>query len=108
MRLEFDNPRGVLKPGMFVDIELPAETATGLLVPDGAIIDSGTRQLVFVETAPGHFETRDVQVAARANGQAAIRQGLKAGETVAISANFLLDSESRLRQAVSGRQPQEQ
>jgi membrane fusion protein, copper/silver efflux system len=102
VRLEFDNPRGALKPGMFVDVELPAETATGLLVPDGAVIDSGTRQLVFVETTTGHFETRDVQVAARADGQAVIRQGLKAGEAVATSANFLLDSESRLRQAAAG------
>jgi len=110
VRLEFPNPRGALKPGMFVNVELGVDSAAGIVVPDSAVLDSGTRQLVFIELSPGRFAARDVSVALRADGQAVIRSGLSAGEHVAVSANFLLDSESRLRNAArtSGRQPQEQ
>ncbi len=99
VRLEFPNPRGALKPGMFVTAELGAESERGLVVPDSAILDTGTRRLVFVEVSPGHFAARDVSVALRADGQAVVRSGLTAGDRVAHSANFLLDSESRLRNA---------
>ena len=104
VRLEFANPRDTLKPGMFVNVALDAPALTGALVPDSAVIDSGTRQLVFVETAPGQYAPRDVVVGGRADGQALVKQGVAVGERVAASANFLLDSESRLRSAVSGRQ----
>ncbi len=99
VRLEFPNPRLALKPGMFVSVELGADAATGVVVPDSAVLDSGTRQVVFVESSPGRFTTREVAVALRADGQAVIRTGLSAGEQVAVSANFLLDSESKLRDA---------
>jgi RND family efflux transporter MFP subunit len=99
VRLEFPNPRGALKPGMFVTAELGAESARGIVVPDSAILDTGTRRLVFVEVSPGQFAARDVSVALRADGQAVVRSGLAAGDRVAQSANFLLDSESRLRDA---------
>ena len=102
LRLEFANPRDALKPGMFVNVELGVDTATGVVVPDSAVIDTGARQVVFVETAPGRFALRDVMVALRADGRAVVTSGLAAGERVAVSANFLLDSESRLRDA-SGR-----
>ncbi len=73
-----------------------------------AVIDSGTRQVVFVETAPGRYVLRDVKVALRADGRAVIASGLAAGERVAVSANFLLDSESRLRDAIGrGGDPRE-
>ena len=99
VRLEFGNPRQALKPGMFVTVELGAESERGIVVPDSAVLDSGTRQLVFVEVSPGQFAARDVSVALRADGQAVVRSGLAAGDRVARSANFLLDSESRLRNA---------
>jgi membrane fusion protein, copper/silver efflux system len=102
VRLEFANPRGALKPGMFVNVELGAAVAEGIVVPDSAILDTGTRQLVFVESGPGRFTAREVEVALRADGKAAVRSGLRAGEQVASSANFLLDSESRLRNAARG------
>ena len=98
VRIEFANPRGVLKPGMYVNVELDAQAATGIVIPDSAILESGTRQVVFVETGPGQYTARDVGVGTRGDGKALIRQGLAAGEAVAVSANFLLDSESRLRQ----------
>jgi Cu(I)/Ag(I) efflux system membrane fusion protein len=102
VRLEFANPRLALKPGMFVNVDLGAASASGLVVPDSAVIDSGTRQIVFVETAPGRFASREVSVALRADGRAVIRSGLSAGDRVAVSANFLLDSESRLRDVGTG------
>ena len=99
VRLEFPNSRGALKPGMFVTVEFGAEAERGIVVPDSAVLDTGTRQLVFVEVSPGQFAARDVSVALRADGQAVVRSGLAAGDRVARSANFLLDSESRLRNA---------
>jgi membrane fusion protein, copper/silver efflux system len=105
VRLEFDNPRLLLKPGMFVNVALEASRVSGVVVPDSAIIDSGTRQVVFVEAGPGQFAPREVQVGPRADGKAVIRSGVSAGERVAVSANFLLDSESRLRGAVTGKTP---
>ncbi len=102
VRLEFANPRGALKPGMFVSVDLGAAFADGIVVPDSAVLDTGTRQLVFIESGPGRFTAREVTVALRADGQAAITSGLGAGEMVASSANFLLDSESRLRDAALG------
>jgi RND family efflux transporter MFP subunit len=98
VRLEFANQRGLLKPGMYVNVELDADAASGVVVPDSAVLESGTRRVVFVETAPGQFVARAVSVGPRGDGQALIREGLAAGERVAVSANFLLDSESRLRQ----------
>lgn len=100
VRLEFPNPRDALKPGMFVTVELGAESEEGIVIPDSAVLDTGTRQLVFVEASPGQFAAREVSVRLRADGQAVVRSGLAVGDRVAISANFLLDSESRLRNAV--------
>jgi len=99
VRLELANPRGALKPGMFLTVELGTDSEAGIVIPDSAVLDSGTRQLVFVESAPGRFEARDVAVGLRADGRAVVRSGLAAGERVASAANFLLDSETRLRNA---------
>ena len=60
VRLELANPSGALKPGMFVNVELGADAADGVVVPDSAILDTGTRQLVYVETGPGRFTAREV------------------------------------------------
>jgi Cu(I)/Ag(I) efflux system membrane fusion protein len=100
VRFEFANPRLRLKPGMFVDVSLDTSAVPGVVVPDSAVMDTGTRQIVFVESGVGHFEPRDVVVGQRADGRVALRSGLRAGERVAVAANFLLDSESRLRGAL--------
>ncbi len=102
VRFEVPNPRLALKPGMFVNVELDARRARGLVIPDSALIDTGTRQVVFVEAAPGQFEPREVTIGPRSAGQVVVRTGLSAGERVAMSATFLLDSESRLRAAIVG------
>jgi RND family efflux transporter MFP subunit len=100
VRFAFPNPRLVLKPGMFVNVEIDAQREPGIIVPESAVIDTGTRQVVFVQTAPGHFEPRDVRVGMRSDGKAVLRAGVREGEQVATAATFLLDSESRLRGAM--------
>jgi RND family efflux transporter MFP subunit len=102
VRIEVPNPELKLNPGLFVNVELKVPLGRRLTVPDSAVLDSGTRQLVFVQEAPGILEPRIVQVGIRTNGLAEILAGLKAGETVASSATFLIDSESQLQAALAG------
>jgi membrane fusion protein, copper/silver efflux system len=107
IRVRFDvaNPAVALKPGMFVDVELLGTVARGVVVPDSAIIETGERQVMFVRATDGTFQPRDVVVGERASGRAVIRNGLRSGEDVAVSANFLLDSESRLKSALASQTP---
>lgn len=100
VRFEFPNPGLVLKPQMHVDVSLALEAFSGVIVPDAALMDTGVRTVVFVEIAPGSFEPRAVSVGVRGEGTAEILSGLREGELVAVKANFLLDSESRLRSAI--------
>jgi Cu(I)/Ag(I) efflux system membrane fusion protein len=101
VRFDFPNPAFALKPAMFANVELDVDSGPGLVIPDSAIIDTGERQVVFVGTSPGRFEPRQVQVGARSGGRAQILSGLSAGDQVVIRANFLLDSESRLRAVIA-------
>jgi Cu(I)/Ag(I) efflux system membrane fusion protein len=98
-RLEFPNPGLALKPGMYVDVTPDLGTREGVVIPDSAVIDTGVRQVVFVQKG-NTFEPRLVRTGERAGGQVAILSGVAAGERVAVRANFLLDSESRLRAAI--------
>jgi RND family efflux transporter MFP subunit len=100
VRFEFPNPGLVLKPQMYVDVSLGLAASAGVVVPDSALMDTGLRTVVFVEIAPGTFEPRVVSVGVRGEGQAEILAGVREGELVAVKANFLLDSESRLRSAI--------
>jgi Cu(I)/Ag(I) efflux system membrane fusion protein len=100
VRFEFDNPGLALKPGMYVDVELDAQAVEGILIPDAAILDTGPRQIIYVMVGEGRYEPRQVKVGLRSDGQAQILSGVKAGEAVVDRANFLLDSESRLRAAI--------
>jgi RND family efflux transporter MFP subunit len=104
VRLELSNLDGHLKPGMFVDVTADLEAADGIAVPEDAVIDTGLRQVVFVELEPGTFEPRDVQVGLRGAGRVVILSGVGEGERVATRANFLLDSESKLRAALQAAQ----
>jgi len=98
-RLEFANPGLALKPGMYVDVTPDLGTRDGVVIPDSAVIDTGVRQMVFVQKGET-FEPRQVRVGERADGLAVVLSGVMAGERVAVRANFLLDSESRLRAAI--------
>jgi multidrug efflux pump subunit AcrA (membrane-fusion protein) len=100
-RLEFPNRGLALKPGMYVDVEPEVEASEGVVIPESAVIDSGLRKVVFVEK-DGTFQPREVNVGSRGEGRAVILSGIEPGERVAVRANFLLDSESRLRAAVAG------
>lgn len=102
VRFEFDNPGQVLKPGMYADVELQGEATDGVLIPDAALMDTGVRKIVYVQTGPGRFEPRLVTVGSRGGGDVRVISGVKAGEAVVTQANFLLDSESRLRYAIAG------
>jgi len=102
VRFEFDNPGLRLKPGMFADVEVRLDSTEGLVVPDTAIIDTGERRIVFVAGDGDTFEPREVTIGVRADGRASVLAGLAEGERVAVRANFLLDSESRLRAAIGG------
>jgi membrane fusion protein, copper/silver efflux system len=105
VRFDFPNPGLALKLDMYVTVELPVQSEEGVIVPDSAIIDTGLRQVVFVNPSEGRFEPRVVKVGIRADGRAQILSGAAAGERVAIKANFLIDSESRLRAAISAGAP---
>lgn len=101
VRFEFPNPSLELKPGMFADVEVALESATGVTVPDSAVMDTGARRMVFIEREKGLFEPRLVEVGMRSGGRALLVSGVGEGEMVVSRANFLLDSESRLRAVIS-------
>lgn len=106
VRVELPNPDGVLRPGLFGDVTLTAaESAAVLTVPRSAVLDSGTRQLVLVQVAPGRFEPRPVVVGQRTGDLIEIREGVREGERVVVSANFLIDAESNLQSALEGMAP---
>ena len=96
-RIALANRGGRLKPGMFANVEVMVKPRTGLVVPADAVVDSGTRQMVFVAQGNGHFEPRTVTVGGRGDGQALIVDGLRENEEVAERATFFLDSESQMR-----------
>ena len=100
VRLELENPAGLLKPDMYVDVLLQQPVGNVVAVPDSAVMNTGTRSVVFVASANG-FEPRDVITGAKVAGFYEIRSGVAAGERVVIDANFLVDSESRLKAAIS-------
>ena len=102
VRIELANPAGLLKPAMYASVELqtPPEGTRTASVPDSAVLDTGTRQIVIVQRGEGLFEPREVKVGTRGNGYIAILDGVKEGETVVVAANFLIDAESNLRAAL--------
>jgi len=101
VRFDFPNPNLTLKPAMYADVSLALTTAEGVVIPDSALIDTGIRQVVFVETSPGTFEPRQVKMGIRGEGKVQLMSGVKEGERVVVRANFLLDSESKLRAALT-------
>jgi Cu(I)/Ag(I) efflux system membrane fusion protein/cobalt-zinc-cadmium efflux system membrane fusion protein len=102
LRLAFPNPDLELKPGMYANVYLnPTVSEATLVVPQEAVIDSGTRKLVFVALGNGRYQPREVIVGVEGdNNHYQILEGLREGEEVVISAQFMLDSESRLREAI--------
>ena len=102
VRLETENGDGALKPGMYATVEIDVPLGDLVAIPEDAVIDTGERRVVFVEVAEGHYQPREVVLGRRAEGNYEVRSGLAPGERVVVSAQFLLDSESRLRAASGG------
>lgn len=102
VRLEVPNEDGRLKPGMYGSVAIPVDLGEQLVIDDSAVLDTGTRQLVFVEQGEGRFEPREIGLGARGQGWVVVHHGLEPGERVVTSGTFLIDSESRLRAAVLG------
>src|SRR2546423_6539835 len=102
VRIEVPNPDILLKTDMYATVEIaaPAESAPVLVVPDSAVLDTGTKQTVLVDRGEGRFEPRMVKLGPRADGYVAVREGLRDGEKVVTGANFLIDAESNLRAAL--------
>jgi len=104
VRVELPNAQALLKPSMYARVEFASSQGKGkvLAVPESAVLDSGTRQVVLVELGAGRFEPRAVKLGMRGDGYVEVQDGVKAGEAVVVSANFLIDAESNLKAALSG------
>ncbi len=102
LRLEAKNPGYIMRPDMFVNVELPASGPPAIIVPVGAVLDSGLKKTVFVDLGNGYFEPRQVETGRSLGERIEIIRGLISGEKIVVSGNFLIDSESRIQQAAAG------
>ena len=103
VRMELANPGLLLKPGMFAQLELPASSnAPALTIPTSAVIDSGVRQIALVQVKEGRYEPRELKLGQRSQDRVEVIEGVREGELVVVSANFLIDAESNLKAAISG------
>jgi len=102
VRIQIPNPGFALKPQMFADAQLHVDYGTKIVVPQEAVLNSGTEQHVFVVHNGGVFEPRKVTIGPVVDGNAVILSGLKPGETIVVSGDFLIDSESGLKSAMGG------
>ena len=102
LRLAFDNKEGLLKPDMYANVYIESLIASeALVIPQQAVIDSGLRKVVFVALGGGKFEPRQVKLGLEGeNNTFQVLEGLKDGENIVTSAQFMFDSESRLREAI--------
>ncbi|HKV23276.1 MAG TPA: efflux RND transporter periplasmic adaptor subunit [Candidatus Acidoferrum sp.] len=104
-RLVFSNPNLMLKPGMFVNVNLQIPQGFQVVIPTSGVLQSGTRQIVFVDRGAGYLEPRDVQLGTQAGDEYIVLKGLQPGERIVTSANFLIDSESQLQAAIGSFAP---
>jgi Cu(I)/Ag(I) efflux system membrane fusion protein len=91
------NQAGELKPQMFSNVEININLGEKLTIPDSAVLETGTRQIVYVEKGEGYFEPREILVGVRGEGMVEVSRGLRAGEKVVSAGNFLIDSEAQLK-----------
>jgi RND family efflux transporter MFP subunit len=106
IRIEIPNPGMKLSLGMFVNVKLDLALGRQLVIPASGVYQSGARQIAFVDKGDGHFEPREIEAGARAGDDfVVVTKGLEAGEHIATSANFLLDSESQLQAAMGSFAP---
>jgi len=101
VRIECQNPKFELKPQMLANVDLKINYGTQILVPQEAVMDSGDKQYVFLVHDGGVFEPRNIQMGAKLDGKVVVLSGLKPGDTIVTSGNFLVDSESQLKSAMT-------
>jgi len=104
-RLVFSNPNLALTPGMFVNVKIQVPLGDRLVIPVSGVLQSGTRHIVFVDRGAGYLEPCDVELGAQAGDEYVVLKGLKPGERIVTSANFLIDSESQLQAAIGSLVP---
>lgn len=97
VRFTIANPSVQLKPQMFTNVEIKIDMGKRLVIPDDAVIDTGTRQIIYVDRGEGYFEPREVHLGLKSDGMTEVLHGLNAGEKVASSGTFLIDSEAQLK-----------
>ena len=104
VRLEISNAGGLLRPGMYAQVELSGLGSKGrvVAVPDSAVIYSGRREMVLVELGEGRFEARVVKLGTHSDDYVEVKEGVGEGEKVVVSANFLIDAESNLKAVIAG------
>src|SRR6202142_907076 len=102
VRLDAQNPAIALKPDMYVDVTFNVDSAPALTVPAGAVLQTGDRNTIFVDHGDGYLEPREVTIGEQRGDRIAVLKGLKAGDRIVTSGNFLVDSESQLKAAASG------
>jgi RND family efflux transporter MFP subunit len=102
VRIELPNSEYLLKPEMYGSVELKTGGARRLTVAQSAVLNSGDKQVVFVDRGNGYFEPRLVKIGAQAGDRIEILAGLQPGERIVVSGNFLIDSESQLKAAMAG------
>jgi len=105
VRLEIDNPGIKLKPGMFVNVDLKTSMGRQLVVPASAVFQTGTRQLIFLNHGNGNLQPKEITVGPRVGDDYIVLKGVKAGQSIVTSANFLIDSESQLQAAAGSFAP---
>jgi Cu(I)/Ag(I) efflux system membrane fusion protein/cobalt-zinc-cadmium efflux system membrane fusion protein len=105
VRLKFANPGLKLMPGMFVNASLEVPMGRHQVIPASGVLQTGTRQIVFVDRGGGNLEPREVELGARVGDDYIVLKGLDAGERIVTSANFLIDSESQLQAALGSFSP---
>jgi Cu(I)/Ag(I) efflux system membrane fusion protein len=99
VRFEIPNPDFKLKPNMYANVDIKVYVGKKLAIRDEAVLDSGKRQIAFVDKGQGYFEPRELKLGLKVENYYEVLSGVKEGERVVTSANFLIDSESKLKEA---------
>jgi Cu(I)/Ag(I) efflux system membrane fusion protein/cobalt-zinc-cadmium efflux system membrane fusion protein len=105
VRLVFGNPGIILKPGMYVNVGIDVPLGKQLVIPSSGVLQAGTRQIAFVDHGQGYLEPREVEIGPRVDDHSVVLKGLKSGERIVSSANFLVDSEAQLQAAIGSFAP---
>jgi RND family efflux transporter MFP subunit len=105
VRLIFSNPGVMLKPGMYVDVDISAPLGRRLVIPSSGVLQAGNRQIAFIDHGEGSLEPREIETGPRLDDSIVVLKGLKAGDRIVTSANFLIDSEAQLQGSMGGFAP---